>query len=397
LSVYPGTEEGTSSAPPEAPCVLVVDDVADMRRFVGSLLGTEYRVVTARDGLEGLEKAKKIAPDLIVSDVMMPRMTGYELTAAIKNDPGHLSRTPIILLSAKADLARKIEGLTQGADDYLVKPFNSSELFSRVRNLIKLREQEKKLVVTLTALREKDDLMTEDLEQARDFQQSILTSPPQMTGIDVEVVYRPLELVGGDLYDVTALDADTLVLFMADATGHGVRASLTTMFIKSEYEGVKRVANGPGALLGALNDRIAGNYGLLGMRFTAVCAVVDLKRNAVKWASAGHPGALLHHAGKVTELEGGGPFMGIVPQMDFVQHETPFAIGDRLVLYTDGVTEAWNANHRPFGEERLFAAIEAAAASNVPVGASVCEALNVFLGPDRTSQDDVTLVAVHRR
>ena len=138
----------------EGATVLVVDDVPDMRRFVAGLLKDKYKVRTARDGLEALQIARLIHPDLIVSDVMMPRMTGYELCAAIKKDLGPLSRTPIILLSAKGELGPKLEGLEHGADDYLVKPFNADELLTRARNSIRLRLQEKALSQTRVDLLE---------------------------------------------------------------------------------------------------------------------------------------------------------------------------------------------------------------------------------------------------
>ncbi len=138
----------------EGATVLVVDDVPDMRRFVAHLLKDKYKVRTARDGLEALQIARKIHPDLIVSDVMMPRMTGYELCAAIKKDLGPLSRTPIILLSAKGEMGPKLEGLGHGADDYLVKPFNADELVTRARNSIRLRLQEKALSETRAQLYE---------------------------------------------------------------------------------------------------------------------------------------------------------------------------------------------------------------------------------------------------
>ncbi|MEX1054565.1 MAG: response regulator, partial [Rhodothermales bacterium] len=122
--------------------ILVVDDNPDIREYmIGCLSGT-YSVVSAKNGAEGYEKAKQVKPDLIISDVMMPVMTGYDLCRAIRADED-LRLTPIILVTSKTTVEEKIEGLDAGADDYLPKPFNAEELFARVRNLLILRMQQK--------------------------------------------------------------------------------------------------------------------------------------------------------------------------------------------------------------------------------------------------------------
>ncbi len=123
---------------PYAATVLVVDDTTEMRVLVGDILGEKYHILYAGDGQEGWEVAQREHPDLIVSDVMMPRVDGHEFCRRVKQDPA-LSHTPFIMLTAKADLEMKIGGLEQGADDYVTKPFDEKELHARVRSLLKLR------------------------------------------------------------------------------------------------------------------------------------------------------------------------------------------------------------------------------------------------------------------
>ena len=118
--------------------VLVVDDTAEMRKLLGELLHEEFHVLFARDGQEGLELAQREHPDLILSDVMMPRMDGQEFCRRVKQDPA-TAHIPFVMLTAKAELAMKIDGLNSGADDYVSKPFNEKELKARIRSLVKLR------------------------------------------------------------------------------------------------------------------------------------------------------------------------------------------------------------------------------------------------------------------
>jgi len=120
--------------------VLLIEDNTDMRNFIIESLEEHFRVVACADGLQGLEKTKEIMPDLILSDVMMPKMDGFELCRQIRNNT-ITSNVPVILLTAKSALDDKIEGLEIGADDYITKPFNSKELITRIKNLIVLRKK----------------------------------------------------------------------------------------------------------------------------------------------------------------------------------------------------------------------------------------------------------------
>ncbi len=118
--------------------ILVVDDTLEIRVLLGEMLRDEYRVVFARDGQEGLEVARQVAPDLIISDVMMPHVDGQEFCRRIKEDSA-TAHIPFVMLTAKAELSMKIGGLNCGADDYLIKPFEENELQARVRSLLRLR------------------------------------------------------------------------------------------------------------------------------------------------------------------------------------------------------------------------------------------------------------------
>jgi signal transduction histidine kinase/ligand-binding sensor domain-containing protein/DNA-binding response OmpR family regulator len=158
------TVYATTTTQPDLPLVLLVEDNADMRTYLQSSLGGGYRVVTAPNGAEGVHQATQLIPDLVVSDVMMPQMDGFQLCQHLKTDE-RTSHIPVILLTAQAGRESKLSGLETGADDYLVKPFDAEELRVRVRNLIlqrqKLRERfagEIKLPPTEVAPPSADDL-----------------------------------------------------------------------------------------------------------------------------------------------------------------------------------------------------------------------------------------------
>ncbi len=134
----------SDSAPSDKSTVLVIDDNPDIRSYLEHCLTPHYDVIQARDGAEGLQIARGSTPDLIICDIMMPKMDGYELCKALKADK-QLNHTPLIFLTAKASRDMKVEGLQAGADDYIAKPFNARELLARVGNLILLRQQQREL------------------------------------------------------------------------------------------------------------------------------------------------------------------------------------------------------------------------------------------------------------
>ncbi|MCS6900211.1 MAG: SpoIIE family protein phosphatase [Polyangiaceae bacterium] len=239
---------------------------------------------------------------------------------------------------------------------------------------------------------QRGDLL-EDLLQAREFQQRILTHPPYIPGVVTEVIYRPLDLVGGDFYQVFPLPDGTLRVFVADATGHGVKASLTTVLISSEYELVKREAGGPAQVLTALNQRMATHFTHLSVHFTAICADFDFKLGLLRFSSAAHPAPCLVRGNTSRELETGGPFIGLMADVEFPEWTHQILRGDHIALYTDGAVEAFNAANEPFGEERLLEALRCAVAAQKPLGVFLTMVLEQFLN-GLPLADDLTFVDI---
>lgn len=287
----------------------------------------------------------------------------------------------VIFVVAEAFDAELLDELVFDVESVLAARFLTR---LRAEELAVLEIQERELVGLLREVEERDAIIQRDLEEARDFQRQMLGAPPRVEGVEVEVVYQPLELVGGDLYAVS-VDDERLRLFVADATGHGVRASLTTMFIKSGYEAVRRMAPDPAALLAALNDTIAKTYKSAEMLFSAACVDVDLATGRVLASSAAHPPVCVVRGGEASFIEAGGAFLGLRTGMRFATEETSVAPGDGIYLYTDGFVEARRKNEM-FGDERFKSVVIDAHERGARAGEAVVEAVTVFL--DGTPFDD---------
>jgi signal transduction histidine kinase/serine phosphatase RsbU (regulator of sigma subunit) len=384
--------------------VLVVDDSADMRVHVRSLLAPTYEVFVARDGREGLALAEKLRPDLIVSDVMMPELSGEELCRLIKTRTDGLQTTAVMLLTARTDQSTKLEGLGHGADDYLFKPFNPLELQLRVRNLVRQRRHAKALRIAHHELAEKKRVLDADLQMARAFQQSLLSSVRTIHAAKVGVRYEPAALVGGDYYDIHILSKDKARIFLADATDHGVQAAMRTMMIKSEYDRLKARVEGPAQLLTELNRTVFEHYpvdpsGYLGssVSFAALC--VDIERTGpglrLRVSSGGSEPPQWAHGERVDELFVAGVTLGRLPTYRYQEHSLEVAAGDRVYLYSDGITEQTDASGHMYSGERLQSAIALAQRERDLDAAlqSVLRSWQAFKQNTET-RDDVTLLVL---
>jgi sigma-B regulation protein RsbU (phosphoserine phosphatase) len=370
----------------------------DLRRRVSAL------ELASRDGLaQRLREQKRVAftgaatddPKLAaLADVLgVERFVAMPFFGMKKNLLGLLVagslRADDELLSS-ADLAVATSGLASLAEQ-ANWAINHCVLYWDLaveRNML-----EAKIAERTAELKATYSLMKEDLLQAREFQQSILPAPQQLPGVDMEVIYRPLDMVGGDIYDIMAVGEGPIRIFLADATGHGVQASLTTMFIMGEYDRVKHSGLSPAAALRTMNDEIARSYGRLAMHFTALCLDLDRREGTVTYSSAAAPPPCLVRDGEVRELESGGSFVGLMPDVTFPEWRLSLKPGDSVCLFTDGLFEPWNQDGLQFGEERLHRALRVAREERRPLGATAYGELERFMG-GKTLADDVTFLGI---
>ena len=328
---------------------------------------------------------------------MMPRMTGNELCRAIKADP-ELSSTPVILVSAKAELSHKLEGLEHGADDYLVKPFNASELDARVRNLLRLRRQERALRdMQLDLIDARRRALEAELEMARRVQQQLLPDHDGFAGGGIELwgFLRSASECSGDFWTWQPLADGRVLIAVGDVTGHGMASALVAemafgALVASIHAGRSIT---PAGVLSAVNAVLCRNRSEMAM--TMVVAIVD-GSGVATLSGAGHPPVVSN--GQPRLIGSRSPLLGLRPDVTFRDHRlepTGNGAGTRLLLYSDGIPEARDARGRPFGMRSLINAFRGGGGDGSARGhvLAVREHLETFL-KGVEPEDDVTAVAV---
>lgn len=237
-----------------------------------------------------------------------------------------------------------------------------------------------------------------ELEAAKRIQTSILPStPPSIAGLDLAFRFQPSSAVAGDFFDFLTPDPKQLAVVVADVSGHGVPAALIASMVKVAFESRVDSADRPARLLTLVNQTLCGSFrhGFV----TAAFLFLDLQHGEGILSSAGHPLPLLRRRSEegLREIGGGGAILGRFPQATFEQQHLALAVGDRLVLYTDGITEARDPAGELYGEERLQTAIRQGDSLSAE---ELCREIMAELGrwvgdpADPNPEDDITLVVV---
>lgn len=342
LALGPNTED-LKVEDPSKKTILLVEDNSDMLYLLKNLLGNEYNLISANNGQEGIQKAENFRPSLILSDVMMPIMTGFEMTKALKSHR-ILKNTPVVLLTAMNDLDGKLEGFTQGADDYISKPFQPLELQARLRNLLTKSELQKERNHRLSQLQK-------ELILARDIQSKLLpTELPAIPGYSFASLYIPLDEVGGDFYDIYEKNGK-VYFFLCDVSGHGVPACLIASMVKMAFQSEIQREKSITKIMQGINKSL---YSIIGNNFvTAMIAELNTKDKSIQYTTAGHPP--FYHVTKndIFELSTKGKPLGVFPDAEFKSKKVHPTEGDLLFLYTDGIVESANKEKEFYGEERL--------------------------------------------
>jgi phosphoserine phosphatase RsbU/P len=328
--------------------ILIVDDTPLNLGVITGALKDSYKTKVATSGEKALALASADEkPDLILLDVMMPGMDGYEVCSRLKADPA-TCEIPVIFLTGQTEVEDETRGFEVGAVDYVHKPFSPAVVKARVRSHILLREARAQLASQLLAL-------NSELEMARQIQLSILPhSLPKLPGLDIAARFIPMTSVGGDFYDFIQIDDTHLGILMADVSGHGLPSALIASMLQVALTAQVGHASEPAKVLRGLNRALCGKFTYNFV--TAAYIYLDLEKNLMRYAGAGHPPVLQWRdsTGKTAKVMENGLVLGILEEAEYAAVELLLEPGDRHVLYTDGIPEAANPNEEMYGVDRVM-------------------------------------------
>jgi sigma-B regulation protein RsbU (phosphoserine phosphatase) len=363
--------------------VLVVDDSRAQRHIVSMQLRRwGYRVTECETAIAALDMCRAFDIDIIISDWMMPGMTGLEFCKEFRG-LGRESYGYFVLLTSKSEKTEIADGLEAGADDFLTKPVSSNELRARLRAgermlamQAELLAKNKVIISTLVELQKLYDSLDRDLIEARKLQQTLIRDRERDYGwAKVSLMLRNSGRVGGDLVGSFRVDDDRVVVYAIDVSGHGVASAMMTARLAGFLTGSSPEQNlafqtgpdgehvllSPAAVVERFN-RLMLEEIQVDQYFTMVFSVIDRRTGRLDLVQAGHPHPMLiRKNGAVQRLGHGGLPIGLIAGATFDPISVQVLPGDRLVLISDGFTECPLPNGKDFGEDGLIESLQASA------------------------------------
>jgi sigma-B regulation protein RsbU (phosphoserine phosphatase) len=369
-----------------APRVLVADDQSDVLEALRWLLageGYDAHFVTTVD--EVMARLQGDTFDLLLMDLNYSRDTtsgreGLELIPRVRQrDPG----LPIVVMTGWGGVDTAVEAMRLGAKSFVQKPWDDAAL----------REIVEREIAEGRAARRQDRKQQREREDARLIQRSLLPATlPSLAGLRAASLWRPADGVGGDCFDVIA-SGDQIGVVIADVAGKGMPAALLMSNLQAAVRAFARDAADPASICTSVN-RLLCRHMVLGRFITLCFAWIDPVRRTLAYTNAGHnPPVLVRADGRVDHLAEAGVVMGVFPDAAYATVAVDLAAGDRLLFFTDGITEARSAAGEEFGDARVAAA--AVAARACPADAlkdHVIAAVDAFTGG--VFDDDATLIAI---
>ncbi|MEP5762465.1 MAG: SpoIIE family protein phosphatase [Litoreibacter sp.] len=395
--------------------VLIVDDSRVQRTIVANALNKwNYTVFEATSGREALDICEQEDIDLIISDWVMPGMDGLEFCKAFRS----LDRSQygyFILLTSKAESSEIAHGLEAGADDFLTKPVRFGELRARLRAGERILQMQSELIrkndivsVTLKELQTLHENLDKDLREARNLQQSLLKETfVELPGASVSLFLQSCGHVGGDLVGQFKINHDMIGIFSLDVSGHGVASALMTArlssYLSSGLQGRNIAildgedgftARDPAETAALLNNILLEELNTE-QYFTMNLAIVHLRTGKTRCVQAGHPHPILQKAnGDIQLLGSGGIPIGLIPGAEFESFDIQLNPGDRLLMYSDGVTESENMGGQFLDEDGLIRILKG---NNVPPGpefvTNLMSEVQAFSGT-RDQTDDISALVL---
>jgi phosphoserine phosphatase RsbU/P len=371
--------------------VLLVDDAKSNLDILVEGLKLDYKLSLALNGEMALQIAARTPPDLVLLDIMMPGLDGYEVCRRLREMP-ETAETPIMFLSALEEVQNKTRGFEVGGNDYLTKPFELQEVKARVRSLLKAKAY-------TDAVKEQ---ISSELRVARDIQMGMLPHDfgelERAYGVEFGSVLEPAREVGGDLYGVCGVGPERFVAFLGDVSGKGIPASMFMVRAISLARLLARQTAEPQRILELLNDELAADNPS-GMFVTFLCAVFEPRSGRLAIANAGHcrPVLLRNREPACWAIQNLGTALGFEPGISFECVELKLNPGDLLLLYTDGVTEALNAQEECYGNDLLLQDASSFAGQSAPeVADNLLQKVRAFAHKAPQS-DDIAILALRVR
>jgi phosphoserine phosphatase RsbU/P len=366
--------------------LLVADDQPDVLEALRWLLtgeGYEPEFVSSTEAV--LERLRASAFDLLLMDLNYTRDTtsgreGLELITKVRALDGSL---PIVVMTGWGSIDTAVDAMRRGARSFVQKPWEDVTLLEIVE-----REVEEG-----RAARRRDHKQQREAEEARLIQRGLLpTTTPQVKGIDLSVTWLPADGVGGDCFDTLGF-GNVLGVSIADIAGKGLPAALLMSNLQAAVRAFAQEAVSPASINNSINRLLCRN--MASGRFATFCyARIEPASGRIVYSNAGHnPPLLIRPDGAVEKLGDGGMVLGIFPDNQYEQAEMPLTAGDRLLFYTDGITEARNPEGDEYGEDRLAdAALAVRSGSAESIKDAVLANVNAFT--EGKFEDDATLIVV---
>ncbi|MCD6211584.1 MAG: SpoIIE family protein phosphatase [Sulfurovum sp.] len=335
--------------------ILVVDDEPLNINILVELLKDKYKMMAAKSGVQALKAARSSnKPDLILLDIMMPEMDGYEVCRQLKADES-TKDIPVIFVSAMSETLDETKGFDVGAIDYITKPISPKTLESRVSTHLALTQQASELKEAHALIQQQQQRMQNELNVARDIQLSMVpTVFPQDEAIDIFATLKPAREIGGDFYDAFMIDNESLCLCVGDVSGKGAPAALFMAMSKTLIKSYAYSDFSTASIMTRVNDELCeGNDEHLFV--TVFLAILNIHTGELRFTNAGHnyPYIIKEDKSLVTLNQKHGPIVAAMDGLVYKEDVITLDKFDTLFLYTDGVTEAMNSEEELYGEKRL--------------------------------------------
>jgi serine phosphatase RsbU (regulator of sigma subunit) len=365
----------------------VDDDLSGLDILQARLSAQHYDFISATDGKMALAMVKDRKPDLILLDVMMPKIDGIEVCKRVKSDP-NLPFIPIIMVTAKADSRDIVAGLDAGADEYLTKPYSHSALVARVKSMLRIKTLHDQVL-------DQSAQLERQLKTATIIQSLFWPKIPVLSGGGhVWAVSLPAGYVGGDLYDIIPLTDGSLVAYVADISGKGVPAALLMAALSTTIRNKIQIETEIDRLLESVNDSMHRLMADESYFATAVLIRYWPSSGKIQYALAGHLQPLWIVDGDIPDLPSpGGVPLGIQKGAKYQKGDIVLGTGQSVLLFTDGLVEAENESGEHFTKSRLINYLETR--KGPPWGKSVLQRIEAWRGR-RAANDDLTIMEVWR-